>query len=226
MAKICFPHYRKGEFASLAEALRFLNCETRLISRNTLCEIVQYNVCYRNCLRRHGVEELVLRLIEEAPQLKEEKTLLRCLREWAAKEKLADYNVQCYNINDKVVILGHVFDGLKDIRGHVELYARDGYNGLHCWSPAGSEPYDDVHIGHLYENYPVFDSYDLADDRTYQNYIFSSEPVTKRGMKRLFGTFHTSNFCMVHENIPEEMLPVLYYSGEGNYMLLATAADD
>lgn len=67
MAKICFPHYKKGEFASLADALKFLEHETYSISRYALCEIVQYNICYRNHLRRHGVEDLIVRLIDEAP---------------------------------------------------------------------------------------------------------------------------------------------------------------
>jgi hypothetical protein len=43
-----------------------------------------------------------MRLIEEASQLKEENVLLHRLREWAAEEKLADYDIQCYNIKDKV----------------------------------------------------------------------------------------------------------------------------
>ena len=132
MTKIYFPHYKKGEFASLADALKFLNRETYSISQYTLCEIVQYNTCYRNHLRHHGVENLIIRLIEEAPQLKEEKVLLYHLREWAVEEKLADYDIQCYNIKDKVTILGHTFNGLKDIREHVELFGCEGYDGLHC----------------------------------------------------------------------------------------------
>ena len=88
MAKICFPHYKKGEFASLADALKFMERETYSISRYALCEIVRYNICYRNHLRRHGVEDLIIRLIEEAPRLKEEMVLLHRLREWATEKKL------------------------------------------------------------------------------------------------------------------------------------------
>ena len=41
-------------------------------------------------------------------------------------------------------------------------------------------------------------------------------------MEAAFAVYHRGNFCMVHEQISEGMLPILYYSGEGNYMLLAT----
>ncbi len=225
MAKICFPHYNKGEFESLADALKFLIRDTYSISQYILSDIVQYNTCYRDFLRHHGVEELIIQLIKEAPQLKKEKIMLNKLRKWAAEKKLADYDIQCYNIKDKVTILGHTFDGLKDIREHIELYGRKGYDELRCWSPAETVSYDDVHIGHFYDNYPVFDSSDLCDDRTYQNYIFRTVPITEENMKEAFSTFHGFNFCMVHESIPEENLPILYFSGEGKYMLLATKRD-
>ena len=91
---------------------------------------IQHNTCYRNHLHRHGVDDLIVRLIEEVPQFKEEKVLLYRLREWAAEEKLADYDIQCYNIKDKVTILGHTFNGLKDIRKHIELYGHEGHDGL------------------------------------------------------------------------------------------------
>ncbi len=222
MTKICFPHYKKGEFSSLADALKFLERETYSISRYVLCEIVQYNTCYRNHLRRHGVEDLITRLIEEAPQLKDEKVLLLHLREWAENEKLADYDIQCYNIKDKVTILGHTFNGLSDIKRHIELVGYQGYDGLHCYSPMIADMCEDVHVGHFKENYPVFDSYDLSDDRTYQNYIFRAEPITEEVMQKAFRTNHVFNFCMVHEDIDEILLPILYYSGDGKYMLLAS----
>ena len=225
MKKICFPHYLKGEFASLAEALKFLtkSKDTSFLSCYMLCEIVQYNVCYRDHLRQYGIEDLIERLIEEAPLLNENKMLLDYLRDWASTEKLADYDIQCYNIKDRVTILGHTFNGLKDICGHAELFGFDGYNELHCFAPNEIEQYDDVHVGQIYENYPVFDISDYSDNRTYQNYIFRTAPITENDMNEAFETFHGFNFCMVHEGIPEEMLPILYYGGDGKYMLLATA---
>ncbi len=223
MAKICFPHFCKGEFASLADALKFLNRKSYTSVNSVLCDIVQYNICYRDYLRSYGIEKLIERLVEEAPQLREKKAMLHCLREWAKTEKLADYDIQCYNINDKVAILGHTFDGLDDIKEHVELYGHVVYNNLYsCWSDADVDVCDDVHIGHFYDNYPIFDSSDLCDNRTYQNYIFRTKALSECDMKEAFQMFSRFNFCMVHENIPEDKLPILYYRGEGNYMLLAT----
>lgn len=95
----------------------------------------RYNTCYRNHLRRHGVEDLIVRLSEEAPQLKDESALLHRLREWAAEERLADYDIQCYNIRDKVTILGHTFNGLKDIQEHIELYGPVGFVRLKFEAP-------------------------------------------------------------------------------------------
>ena len=41
-------------------------------------------------------------------------------------------------------------------------------------------------------------------------------------METAFAIYHKGNFCVTHENIPEEELPILYYSGDGQYMLLAS----
>lgn len=223
MAKICFPHYKKGEFASLADAVKYLYRKKYAISGYELWEIVRYNVCYRNHLRQFGLDSLIDRLVEEAPLLKKCEVLVRRLRERLAKIKLADYDIQCYNIRDQITILGHTFDGLKDVRRHMELAAYELFGELHYVVPKRkARPYNDVHIGHFYDTYPVFDCWDYADDRTFQNYIFRTAPITEEDMKESFRTFHGLKFCMVHEHIPEERLPILYYSGDGKYMLLAT----
>ena len=144
------------------------------------------------------------------------------MREWATKEKVAIYDIQCYNIKDKITVLGHTFDGLEDVIKHRELIGKEFMRGFDCFAPQNVNVYSDIHIGELYENYPIFDSYDLGDDRTYQNYIFRKDEISRKEMEAAFAVYHRGNFCMVHEQIPEGMLPILYYSGEGNYMLLAT----
>lgn len=73
-----------------------------------------------------------------------------------------------------------------------------------------------IHIGHLFE------SFDFGDNKYYQNYISSNSPITESDMKNAYGVSHRVNFRMVHESIPEDKLPILYYNGNGQYMLLAS----
>ncbi len=223
MAKICFPHHSKGKFDSLAEALQTLKEERSDWHDYQLTDIVQYNVCYRDYLRTYGMEALIEHLIEEAPELGNESGALTRLRDWwTRKGRLADYDIQCYHINDKITILGRTFDGLEDIFGHRAIIGKEFFSGFECFTPNEINEYPDVHIGELYENYPTFDSYDIADDRTYQNYIFRTKPIAEGDMTEAAKTTKRSNFCMVHEDIPLHNLPILYYRGEGEYMLLAT----
>lgn len=76
-------------------------------------------------------------------------------------------------------------------------------------------------MSQFYASYPIFDSYDIGDDRTYQNYIFTDAPIDVAKLKEISEIRHNYNYCMVHEHIPEHLLPILYYRGEGDYMILA-----
>lgn len=140
----------------------------------------------------------------------------------ASANKQIDYQIRHCHIKDKITILGHTFNGLEDIEQHCAMRGKEYLNGLECWKREGITEYPDIHIGEIYDDYPVFDSYDLSDDRTYRNYIFRRSPITEEDMKAAFRISHRTNFCMVHEDIPQEFLPILYYSGDGEYMLLAT----
>lgn len=69
----------------------------------------------------------------------------------------------------------------------------------------------------------MFDSCDSSDGRSYNNYVFSKIPLTEDLMelycKRISARF---NACMVHEDIPTDLLPILYYDGDSDWVLLAT----
>lgn len=226
MSKICFPHHTRGEFASLKDAVQKLKKMKSGWSWFTLVKIVQYNICYRDHLREFGIQSLADRLIEEAPELKDDKAALDYLYEWRQEEEhIADYDIQCYNIKDDITILGHTFHGLKDIKAHREIVGREYYSGFECFTPEKTDRYNDIHIGLISEHYPIFDHYDIGDNRSYQNYIFRNKPITENDMREAFQIPHTSDFRMVHENIPQELLPILYYFGDGNYMFLATSKD-
>lgn len=222
MAKICFPHHTRGEFGSLNEAFRYLRKREYGWSWFTLTEIVKCNVYYRDYLREYGIDSLIKIIIEEVPELTSEKVSFVYLRKWAAKEKLSEYDIQCYNINDKFTILGHTFNGLEDVIMHRKIFSRKQIGSFDCYSVSDKDSYSDICIGELYDSYPIFDSYDSADNRTYQNYIFRKKLITVQDMMMVSEITDYSNYCLVHEHIPSDLLPILYYKGDGNYMLLAT----
>ena len=222
MTKICIPNYRDGEFSSLKEAVSHFR--DSMLYEFILTEIVFCNISYRDHLREHGLDSLKARLLEEAPEL-DEKPLKELDIWWERIGRLAAYDIQCYNIRDKITVLGHTFQGLEDVSRHCEIMGHEFFYSFDCFVPKEFEVYDDIHIGEVYDRYPTFDSYDLSDDRTYRNYIFRRHPVTEADMKEAFKVSHGCNFCMVHEDIPETQLPILYYKGDGNYMLLATAKE-
>lgn len=115
-----------------------------------------------------------------------------------------------------------VNNGLNDIIKHRELSNSTLVNRLKCYPPQSVNSCSDIHVGEIYKDYPIFDSYDLSDDRKYQNYIFRKGEITPQDMEAAFALCHQGNFCMVHEQIPPSLLHILYYRGDGNYMLLAT----
>lgn len=223
MTRICFPHHTKGEYDSLEQALTKIKRAPYGWDKYLLQEIVQYNVCYRDHLRTYGYDSLVNRLLEEAPELKNEQASLVYLAEWWQRtQPLADYDIQCYNIRDRVTILGHEFKGLEDIQRHCSIVGRELMGGLTCSRVDEAQESPGIHVGGFHDSYPVFDIYDLGDDRTYQNYLFRTAPITKKEMVEVYKTPHSLNCCMVHERIPAHRLPLLYYEGDGKYMLLAT----
>lgn len=225
--KVCFPCYAGCEFWNLKAAVNYVK-QMRGGLSVYIVDIVLYNIRFRDCLREEGIEGVVKKLIGEAPEIAYEYDALDCLKEkWRGrmKERIADYDIQCLPKDDWILIEDCLFDGLNDIDSQAEIYGnprhsfkkwhtREGYKR----NPAG------MHIGNIYENYPVFDSYDMGDNRSYNNYVFSKQPLTEEMMEEYCNKISSHfNSCMVHEEIPESLLPVLYYNGDSDYVLLATA---
>lgn len=181
-----------------------------------------YTPRYRSHLRRHGVENLIERLIEEAPQIKSEPVLLYRLRRWAEECPLADYDIRCYNIKDKVTILGHTFNGLKDIRKHIECVWCQDEKILPLGPSVGRRVCKGVHVGCYFERYSFWRPPHDDDARICQCYIFRSRPVTVDDMKDVLCVPHEIDYRMSQENINSAWLPLLYYPGEGDYMFFAT----
>lgn len=120
----------------------------------------------------------------------------------------------------KVEILGHIFNGLADIKKAVEAYCRIGRQP---WSTGTKSPIGGLHIICVFEPYPCFDSDDYAnEDRDFSNYFFSTEPFTKQQIERLAKLPGKCNALIVNETMPEWATPAVYYCGDGDMMIVAT----
>ena len=220
MEKICIPFYKRRKFDSLQEAVTYLkkNSYSWYIY---LQDIVAYTLRYRDYLRENGIDATIQLLIDEVPELKEEAKALDWLREYYTDEEVASYDIRCYDIRDKITVLGHEFKGLKDVIAHSSMAGVNHYSDVTVYERTPRKRKNGIAVVELYEHYPVFDSYDMGDDRTYQNYFFINGDVSAEDVEKRAKLSDGVNYCMVHEDLPEEMLPVLHYNGDGDYMLLA-----
>lgn len=120
----------------------------------------------------------------------------------------------------KVEILGHVFNGLPDMKKAVEAFCR---KDSQPWEIEPKSSVEGVHVVCVYEPYPCFDSEDYAtENRDFSNYFFSTMPFTKQQIERLAKLPGRCNAQIVNENMPEWAIPAVYYRGEGDKMIIAT----
>ena len=226
MTKICFPHYECGEFRTLAKAIESLGATTYSLSRYALRDIVLYTPRYRDHLRHYGVEDLIAHLVVEAPQINDEPVLLHRLRRWAEESPLADYDIRCYNIKDKITILGHTFKGLADVRRYVEVAWCENENERTLGPSVGIARMEDMHVGCYYEKCDMWIAPYSANSRICQSYIFRQNPVSQSDMSGVLCSPRDVDFLKDHEGLDMAWLPLLYYPGEGKYMFLATRRDE
>ena len=134
-------------------------------------------------------------------------------------------DIRTYHIQDIVIILDHVFHGLDDIKAHVEmsLYKDWSRGEARVQEPEKSCK---VHVGEMWMPYPCFDWEDsMYEDRTYQNYVLRRRPITQEDMRQLSELPSHGNELRISNDIPEDMLPMVYYCGEGNDMIVAQRHD-
>lgn len=130
-------------------------------------------------------------------------------------------SIRKYSIKDDVEILGHVFHGLQDVKEHVEMSLYRSYSHGQA-DKREPELRCNVHVGEMWMPYPCFDFEDsLYENRTYQNFIFRSRPITQDDMRKLSELPSGGNQCRISDNVPSEMLPMIYYVGDGDTMIVA-----
>ena len=225
--KVFITYYRKCEFNNLQEAVEtILDQDGKLYVY--LQSIIMHNIRFRDCLRKNGIDAVFQMLIDEAPIVAQHQKDLEMFKEqWLGSMEgiIADYDIRCLPKDSTIFIEGCRFDGLYDIMNQVEIsdnpkhtYYRWSKHDNHKRNPDG------LHVGEILESYPTFDSSDSSDGRTYDNYIFSREPITESMMEDYCRQVKANyNFCMVHENIPDHLLPIVYHNGDDEYMLVATS---
>lgn len=128
--------------------------------------------------------------------------------------------IQRVPIDGDVEILGHVFHGLEDIKEYVEMSLYKSYDRGKAgeWEPKKK---CEVHVGEMWMPYPCFDFEDsVNENRSYSNFIFRRRPLTQDDMRRLSELPSARTECRITDDVPQDMLPLLYYFGEGNEMLL------
>jgi hypothetical protein len=80
-----------------------------------------------------------------------------------------------------------------------------------------------MEILEIYEKYPCFDIYDsINENRFYQNFFFSKKAFTAETVLKISKLPTYSNCCLCTEHIPEELLPMIYYCGEGEVLIMAS----
>ena len=217
---VCISNYfETSYFSTWQEALKALYQSDRIGAE--LDRFIQYNIVMRDMLRQKGIEALLDEIFTIVPRrCVDERTIQYIIKYWT-ENPIADYDIQMYHIDDDITILEHTFHGLNGVRQHCEMLASQGSHLL-CFPTKEHLPLENIHVGIIEKSYPKFDSYDYSDTRCYENYIFAPKPITKEQMQQYANIKLESNYCMVHENIPTELLPILYYVGDGPYMVLAT----
>lgn len=137
-----------------------------------------------------------------------------------------NYTIHTVSIYDSIVILGHRFNGLVEIRKAVELFMRDNREPYQA-SMERHQPVEGVHVLCNYEPYPTFDIYDaMCEDRDYENYFFLDRPFTKKETDAIADVHPRASFCKVYEGMSLPFgMPVIYYYGDDDTMQVAFPAD-
>lgn len=213
--------YKPTQFEfTFAEALKYISENEKYYEVNAL---LMHNVVIRDAMRKLGVTPVVEHIKTFAPN--DEKLLerLNSFQSAYPNGSIGNIDIQVYSVYEEVKILGHTFHGLNDIMDYVEMSLNDKSSSEGKVYSRTPKKEGDVHVGEVWASYPCFDSEDYANEtRTYQNYIVRSKPIVNEDLQKLKALPSGINYERVSENVPLSMLPMVYYKGDGCYMLVAT----
>lgn len=184
--------------------------------------IIRYNIPLRDAYRDMGAEAFTKELLDLVNNHDEFVGYMEIFNRRLAKNGgLADYDIQVYGKNIPLTFFGVTVPGIRGIQQRVECSLNGKY---HDSEPSFKKPkISDIHVGNVWESYPIFDSSDWLDNRTFDNYLIRNHPITPQEMFDVAAILGPCNANRVNEDIPANCLPLVYYEGDGNYIYVATA---
>lgn len=213
-------HHTQYEF-TVAEALRQI-CRVEYDSYK-FDDMMLHNVVLRDAMRSFGVKAVVDHIREFAPANIELQKRFDFFIERHPDGSIGNLDIQVYSIKEDVEILGHTFHGLEDIMAYREMSLCERYMSKSRASSVSPRKRGDIHVGEVWESYPCFDSSDYATEtRSYQNYLIRRKSITNDDMQNVKNLPTSGCLEKINEQMPLNVLPIVYYSGDGGFMLVAT----
>lgn len=188
-------------------------------NKYALADLVFRNIPIRDRLREIGLRELLNELKAIHPLDKLDEIFNEFYKE-SNDVVVSDFDIQLYHKDEAIKLWGQEIGNLEKIKNCSEINVH--YRGVQRTKEEKEIDWG-FHVGDTSQLYPCFDSEDWAsEDRYYQNYIIRKSPITDDEMQAFFEIKARYNFTRLHERTPADMLPILYYKGEGDFMLLGT----
>ena len=199
---------------TLAEALEYI-CNDKL-NYARFDDMMLHNVVLRDAIRSFGVKKVINQIREFAPASEKLEELFERFQNKYSDDCIGNLDIQVYSVTENFQIFGETLHGLDDILAYMEISIGINQTSASIEKP---EKRGELHVGQLWERYPCFDLSDYATERRfYQNYIIRKEPIRETEILQL-------KKFRISERIPLDMLPMVYYVGDGGFMLVATCRE-
>lgn len=162
---------------------------------------LEYSKYYRKLIKDNAVEDLLKILSAESQafakyiDLDKFSDIVSLL-----KTEMADFVIEQIPVDTVITVNGETYNGADGL----EQASRD----------------ETMPVSNLWQRYPCFDSFDYATEkRCYNNYCFCTKDSAL--WSRIKSLNNNMNYCLVGENTPKDILPIVYLNGDADTMLYA-----
>lgn len=213
--------YRHTQYEfTMAEALQRICSEEHFYKFK---DMMLHNVILRDAMRSFEVRKVIDHIREFAPDNKKLQERFDSFIEDYPDESIGNLDIQVYAITEDVEILGHTFHGLEDIMAYREMSLCERYMSKDPATCVTPRKRGNIHVGEVWQSFPCFDSSDYdTENRSYQNYLVRNRPITHADMQKIRNLPTVGCLEKINERMPVDALPLVYYHGNGGFMLVAT----